>query len=254
MDQKPAIEGGKPVREAGRHPVFDVSDRLMGLTAALRSRLGRLRRARRDDPSGLAYWEWRAKRYGARAVYHLGHDEASLDSVTRQQAEQFLPVLRSHLRGDERTALDFGCGPGRFTGVLADAIGGRAIGVDPTAALLALAPRHEKTELRRMEDGRIPLESRSADVAFVCLVLGGIADDDLEPAAREIGRVLARDGLLLLLENTADQPDIRHWSYRSVDAYRALFPDVDLACAGGYSDRGEPIAILAGRRHSESRA
>jgi SAM-dependent methyltransferase len=222
----------------------------MGFAAALKTRLGRLRgrHPRGDELSGLAYWEWRAERYGARSVYHLGHDAADLDAVTRVQAERFLPELRRRLRGDEKLALDFGCGPGRFTRILAEAIGGRAVGVDPTAALLDLAPPSERTEFRRMQDGRVPLPAGAVDVAFVCLVLGGIADGEVEPAAREIARVVAPGGLLLLLENTADKPDARHWHYRSLDAYRALFPDFALLHAGDYDDLGERISILAGRR------
>jgi SAM-dependent methyltransferase len=228
--------------------------RLAELSRRLRARGPRADGAA-PPAGGLAYWEWRARRHGARAVLHLGHAERELGSVTRAQADRILPVLRSRLRGDERLALDFGCGSGRFTGLLAAAIGGRALGVDPVAALLDLAPAGPTAEFRRLREGRIPLDDGAADLVFVCLVLGGITDDaELAATAAEIARVLHPRGLLLLVENTAVRADLPHWRYRSAARYAALFPGIGLEPAGGYEDLGEPVEILAGRRPAEGGA
>lgn len=184
---------------------------------------------------------------------HLARRGGEIEAVTRMQTERILPVLRARLRGDERFALDFGCGSGRFTALLASAIGGRALGVDPVAALLELAPRTAAVDFRQMRDGRIPLPEASTDVVFVCLVLGGITDpNELAAATRELARVLRPQGLLLLIENTTQRSDLPHWRYRSAAGYSALFPDVALAPVDHYFDLGERVEILAGRRVGEA--
>src|SRR5271157_6250808 len=81
--------------------------------------------------AGLAYWKERAREYGPRAVLNLAHREEEIEAVTRYQMEAIFPLFIRSLRGDERIALDFGCGTGRFTPHLARLIGGKAIGIDP---------------------------------------------------------------------------------------------------------------------------
>jgi SAM-dependent methyltransferase len=209
----------------------------------------RLRGLLRRPPRGLDYWKWRAARYGAHAVAALGHAERDLAELTRTEWAELLPRLRRRLRGDERLALDYGCGCGRFTALLARAIDGRALGIDPVAELLALAAPDPGVEYRLLQDGRVPLPDARADVAFVHLVLGGIADGPaLRAAAAEITRALAPEGLLFVVENTSEQPDQPHWRFRDVEAYRRLFPDFDLTHEGDRDDLGERVSILAGRR------
>ena len=70
-----------------------------------------------------------------------------------------------------------GCGPGRFTAALAELIGGEAIGCDTVQRLLDLAPRAPRVDYRLMAEGRLPVESGSADVVWICLVLGCILDE-----------------------------------------------------------------------------
>jgi SAM-dependent methyltransferase len=233
--------------QAGREPGA-LRGVLIRLAAGSRRIWGRARRGASGGPRGIAYWQRRARRHGARAVLHLGHAEHELEALTRRQAEQILPALRARLRGDERLALDFGCGSGRFTEPLAQAIGGRALGVDPVPELLALAPATANAEFRLLRRGRIPLADAAADVVFVCLVLGGITDDAaLRAVAAELARVLSPQGLLLLVENTTARADLPHWRYRTAASYAALFPCVELEPAGHYFDLGERVEILAGR-------
>ncbi len=86
-----------------------------------------------------------------------------------------------------------------------------------------------------------------ADVVFVCLVLGGLRDDELPAIAAELRRVLAPGGLLFLVENTSEKPDAPHWRYRTARAYASLFGWADLEPVLDYDDLGERISVLAGR-------
>lgn len=224
--------------------------RFRSALSTLRNILGS-RRAPCGVAPGLAYWEDRARRYGARAALHLGHPASEVDAVTRRQRERLLPALSALLRGDERLALDFGCGPGRFTPDLARRVGS-AIGVDPIERLLALAPSDPDVEYRLLRGGRIPVADAEVDVAWVCLVLGGLRDEELEQAGAELRRVLAPGGLLFLVENTSERCDAPHWRFRSCEAYRTRLAWARLELLGEYDDLGERVSILAGRRLERS--
>lgn len=199
--------------------------------------------------SDLRWWERMADHMGSRAVLHHGHTEEEMAQVTEWQQGILFPLLQQQLRGDEEIILDYGCGPGRFTPGLADLLGGRAIGVDPIRTLLDRAPRHERVEYRWLRGAQIPVADDSVDVVWICLVLMCITDERLlQRTVREIERVLRTDGLLFLVENTHERPDLKHLRYRSAESYRDLFPSIGLLQVGEYYDLGERISVLAGRR------
>ena len=208
----------------------------------------RLRRLFRGPCAGIAYWERRAREHGRRSVLNLSHAESEVEPVTQRQIDLLFPLLRKQLDGGERVALDFGCGTGRFSAVLAAAIGGSVVAVDPVQRLLDLAPASPGVSYRRM-DAFIPMDTSSADVVWVCLVLGTIVDDHiLEKSRDEILRVLRPGGLLFLVENTAEKRDIRHFRFRSEEQYRRMFPIVPLEIVGRYDDVGERISVMSGRK------
>ncbi|HET8533263.1 MAG TPA: class I SAM-dependent methyltransferase, partial [Methylomirabilota bacterium] len=157
--------------------------------------------------------------HGIRAVLNLGHGPDEMARVTEMQRRELLPLLRSRLRGDERLALDFGCGPGRFTGDLADITRARVVGIDPIPRLLELAPRHPSVEYRVMSEGHIPLDSSSVDLVWICLVLGGIHGSTLGDTIAEVRRVLRPGGLVFLVENTNEGGGDSFWAFRSVADY-----------------------------------
>jgi hypothetical protein len=100
-----------------------------------------------------------------------------------------------------------------------------------------------------LSDGRrIPLAGGSVDIAWVCLVLGGLPDASLAEARSELDRVLRTGGLLFVVENTSDRPTSLHWAYRSVAAYQKLLAFAPLAHLHDYYDLGERISIMAGRK------
>jgi ubiquinone/menaquinone biosynthesis C-methylase UbiE len=199
--------------------------------------------------SGTRYWRKRAKQHGQRSVFNLRHPEEELETVTQMQKDILFPILRQKLLGDERLVLDFGCGPGRFTHDLAQILQGKAIGVDPIKTLLDLAPQYPDVEYKVMKEADIPIETNSIDIVWICIVLGGITNENLlQKSIAEIDRGLKKNGLVFLVENTSDQPDQPHWQYRSVEMYQRLFKFVDLNHITDYNDLNERVSIMAGRK------
>ncbi len=198
--------------------------------------------------TGQEYWQTRAKKHGRRAVLNLAHADKDFDRVTDEQKQILLPMLSSQLRGDEGTILDFGCGPGRFTPALAQLIGGSAVGVDISQELISLAPSVHNVTFRAISENAGLGDDSQFDIVWVCLVLGGIPLGSLDPTLQLIQRAIRPGGLLFLIENTSALPDVPHWSFRSVSQYQAMFPEIDLQMVSTYTDVGQEISAMAGRR------
>ena len=196
-----------------------------------------------DDKS---YWEWRATTYGKRAVLNLSHSEREFDAVTRKQKDILLPIFIAQLDGNERTALDFGCGPGRFTRDIAEAIGGTAVGLDISRELISIAPRSKHVQFHVVDDIEFPSPHFIFDVVWICLVLGGVRQ--IAHTVDSIERALKAGGLLFLVENTQEKADSEHWAYRSVIEYQRMFTSIDLKPVFVYRDVGEEITVFAGRK------
>jgi SAM-dependent methyltransferase len=194
------------------------------------------------------YWQKRAKRYGKRAVLNLAHSNAEFEIVTTLQRQEIFPYFLKMLRGNERLILDLGCGPGRFTQELAVITQAKAIGVDPIPEFLKMAPKSQEVEYRLMKENIIPLPSCSVDIAWVCLVLGGLSGSVLDRIVVEIKRVLKPDGLIFLVENTSLKPDVEHWKFRNFANYQLLFSEFSLQHLHDYIDLDEKISIMAARR------
>ena len=103
--------------------------------------------------------------------------------------------LRTHA-----TALDVGCGEGRFCRML-QPLGIHTVGLDPTEALLARASALDPTgEYRVGVAERLELDDQSFDLVVSYLSLIDIAQ--LDTALREIARVLRPGGSLLIANLT----------------------------------------------------
>jgi SAM-dependent methyltransferase len=204
----------------------------------------------RGGLESLEYWTRRTEELGARAVVNFHHpDDRDLEALTAEHRRVLLPALEALLDGSERVVCDLGCGAGRFTADLAALIGGRAIGVEPVAALRALAPRAPGVSYRGLRrDGRLPLFDDEADVVVTVTVLGGlVAEGELAATAAEVRRVLRPGGLVYLAESVSGSSSYEHWAARTVAAYRSAFPWADLVEVAQFDDAGDPISVLAGR-------
>lgn len=195
------------------------------------------------------YWEDRAKRYGVRAVYNLSHREEELAEVTTRQKQHLFPLLKQELAGSGLRGLDFGCGPGRFSPELAATLGGHVWAIDPIQSFIDKAPADEQVTYQTFDGLTIPFETGFFDVAWVCLVLGGLDDRRLDHTSTELMRVLKPGGLLFLVENTTPgRAHVRHWHFRAPADYQVLFPRTTLREIGSYLDLVERISIMAGRK------
>jgi len=200
------------------------------------------------------YWEERARRYGRRSVLNLGHKDEEYDAVTACQASHIFPSLQKLLNGTEKLVLDLGCGTGRFTWRLAELTGAAAVGVDPVKHLLKMAPAHKAVKYVPMEPGIIPLPDRSADVVWVCLVMGGLKEQELSHTIAEIDRVMKDSAVLCLVENTSTKEDSEYWTFRTAEEYARLFPFIELTHFSDYYDLDERISIFAGRKRRHENA
>jgi SAM-dependent methyltransferase len=221
----------------------------LSIIASLRHRVGLL--IKRITFSPIKYWENRARQYGARSVLNLSHGPEEMASVKEMQINTIFPLLKLQLGGDEKTLLDFGCGPGRFTIELADLTGCRIMAADPIDYLLQLAPKDSRVSYQKIVNRRIPTEDGSIDIIWICLVLGGIiSKNELSKIVREIKRIANKNALLFLVENTTDRKNIISWHYRSKKAYIALFKEFNLVHLKDYDDSGECNSIFAGRMNN----
>ena len=105
-------------------------------------------------------------------------------------------MLRRALAVRPATALDVGCGEGRFCRMLR-AHGVAAIGVDPTLNLLAAAQQQDPTgKYFEAEAASLPFDDASFDLVVSYLSLIDIPD--VPPAIAEMVRVLRPKGRLLV--------------------------------------------------------
>lgn len=197
---------------------------------------------------GIKFWKYRVKLYGRRSVLHVGHTDEEYEAVTEKQKKEIYPYFRSSLNGNEKIVLDFGCGPGRFTADLAAMINGKAIGIEPVLSLIKMASKSSDVEYMVMKEGSIPLPDEYADIVWICLVMGGIGKKALGKTVEEIKRVLKKNGLLFLIENTSEKESSKHWLCMSLREFQEIFHFVKLNHLHDYYDLGERISVMSGRK------
>lgn len=113
--------------------------------------------------------------------------------------EQILPLVRKHLAGAV-DVLDVGCGEGQVSRLAIDGGARRAVGVDPTAAMVVKATeRGGGGVFGRAGAAALPFREGTFDAVVACLVFEHITDVD--DAIAEVARVLRPGGRFLFLLN-----------------------------------------------------
>lgn len=161
---------------------------------------------------------------------------------------QLRPYRQRVIGGARGRVLEIGFGSGLNLPFYGEAVD-EVIGVDSSAEMLALArgavaasPR--KVTLLERSAERLPLESRSIDMAVVTWSLCSIADPIA--ALREVGRVLKPDGPLRFVEHgLSPDPGVQVWQNRLTPLWRR--------CAGGchLNRKSDELLRAAGLRIAE---
>ena len=181
------------------------------------------------ETHNLAGWERTEAERSAREASETGLDQLrtaplEIARYMNPPGDTCFPLEYAyHLLGDvrDKTVLDFGCGNGENTLLLAKR-GAQVLSMDLSKSLLELAQR--RLEINGVwEDVRflsgsahdIPLRDESVDVVFGIAVLHHL---DLAAAAREIYRVLRRDGRAVFQEPVRNSKLLR--ALRKLVPYR----------------------------------
>lgn len=117
------------------------------------------------------------------------------------------PIMLTLCETTGKTALDIGCGQGRFCRMLTER-GASAIGIDPIRAMIEEASRLGGTYL--VADAQaLPFQAEAFDVTVSYLALIDIPDFD--SAIREMARVTARGGFLVIATVHPMTTSIPYW-------------------------------------------
>jgi SAM-dependent methyltransferase len=146
-----------------------------------------------DLESFTAMPDWRQLLRESWEAHASWWQQGFTDGADAEYEEQIVPIVIEWLGGCRRV-VDLGGGEGQ----LLRALGGKGIVVDQSMAQLVTARARGQRVVCGSLDA-VPVASGWADGVLVSLVLEHVVE--LREAIREIARVLARDGRLLLLLN-----------------------------------------------------
>jgi SAM-dependent methyltransferase len=151
--------------------------------------------------------------------------------VPRDGLSDWREAVRRQLRpAPGMTLVDIGAGTGQFAAAFSDWFDIDVVAVEPSAAMREQIPRTPTVQAREGDAMSLPLPDRSADAAWLSLVIHHVPD--LEAAAHEIRRVLRPDAPVLIRQGFPGRlagVELVRWfpeTARAVDAY----PSVDGVC------------------------
>lgn len=190
-------------------------------------------------------WNALARDYGRRCVLDLNITDDEVDKITKEQAHYVIPLLKRQITGADKTCLDYGCGAGRWTKRLSRLFN-VVMGYDPSTGLLDLAERGTDTFT-----STVP-KTKTFNVIFNWVVLGGIDDDELVPTVHSMIALLAPNGLLFFADHMKHPGRETWWRFRSMPFYSKLFADVGLPLRriGECRQLQHSVTIMAGRKRN----
>jgi SAM-dependent methyltransferase len=174
------------------------------------------------------------------------HNQAVYDQIAphyaRRQAgrkpsfSDLMDALTARLPARALVA-DLGCGPGHDGARIIQA-GHRVVGIDRSAAMLAIAAGPLAGQVTRGDLRCLPLASASLDGIWCCASLLHVPQDQTATVLAELRRVLRPGGHLALitalgegrrLEPVPFAPDVQRWYfYRQADELAAQLPAAGL--------------------------
>jgi ubiquinone/menaquinone biosynthesis C-methylase UbiE len=143
-------------------------------------------------------------------VARISYDERTaaafkaVREIPRDGLAEWREAIRHRLRPSPgMTLVDIGAGTGAFSTALSDWFGLSVLAVEPSAAMRDRIPRTSMIQAFEGDACTLPLPDRSADAAWLSLVIHHVPD--LALAAREIRRVLRPGAPVLIRQGFPDR-------------------------------------------------
>jgi ubiquinone/menaquinone biosynthesis C-methylase UbiE len=161
------------------------------------------------------------------------HSNIYRDYFTRQY------LLKNISPQKNEMIMDFGCGVGRITTVLAPRVK-KITGIDLSVQMLEVARRRCKlpnVEFIHLESPALPFPENTYDKIFTHWVLQHASDEDVLLYLKEFKRILKPGGNVLLFEqikNEDEYSDKNVHVYRSSDHYKHLLEDAGFASINNF--------------------
>jgi SAM-dependent methyltransferase len=198
-------------------------------------------------------WDGLVRAHGRQVVINPTISGAKLDAETARQIPVLREAIRPHLRGCEKTALDFGCGYGRFTHMLANLIDGRAVGFDPSPEMIRMAQWHTAVDYVCCPPDRFFDETRKAGTWFDLIFTLGVLGEPNIPlwgTVADLASILSDNGLVVVVDHVSARPDVtRWWRFREPGFYEDAFrtSGIDIDVIGTVAQLGDVMTIYGGR-------
>jgi ubiquinone/menaquinone biosynthesis C-methylase UbiE len=134
-------------------------------------------------------------------------------SLPEETKTLWLNVIKSSIPQPQNIerVLDLGCGTGRFTAALGETFACPVVGVEPSAAMLAIATAQDVANVywKHGSGENIPFENESFDLVFMSQVFHHLLQP--EQALGEIHRVLSHVGYLVIRNATRENNEELPW-------------------------------------------
>ena len=167
--------------------------------------------------------------------------EAHIEGISRLRLRHLQPFLRDGMR-----VLDIGCSFGAMLATLRDQSGVRLdlVGVNPEASLARFGQQRYGLDIRIGMFEAMTFASGSFDLVILDNVIEHF--DDPSSSIAEISRLLAPDGLLLVVTNNARQPHGFYWQNFFLDRTVTFTPETLTALLGLY---GLTVSLMDNAGH-----
>ncbi len=195
-------------------------------------------------------WNRRFSRLGE---YAVNDSNLSLDDIrknTQEQSFRYKKIIqRLQISGEDISALDFGCGIGRFGGMILSAFPMQKCtltGYDPIAGMLNRCP---VDTYQHLSNNFEEIAFKNYDFIFIHMVLGGLSLGEVKARIFQLVQMLRPGGAIFLVEAISSAGSYEHnlWKSRKDEVYMPLIEGFTWEIIDEFTEAMSTLKIIIGR-------